>query len=52
MVDFIYKDYLELLGSRVEWELENEKILPNVGPGTFRLRSERATTELRGLMPG
>ena len=30
----------------------NEKFLPIVGfdPGTFRTQSERATTELRGLM--
>ena len=37
---------------RVERELQNEKFLPTVGfePGTFRLRSERATTEPRGLM--
>ena len=37
---------------RDERELQNEKFLPTVGfePGTFRLRSERATTEPRGLM--
>ena len=37
---------------RVERELQNEKFLPTVGsePGTFHLRSERATTALRGLM--
>ena len=37
---------------RVERELQNEKILPTVEfePGTFRLRSERATIEPRGLM--
>ena len=37
---------------RVERELQNEKFLPTVGfePGNFRLRSERATTEPRGLM--
>ena len=36
----------------VERELQNVKFLPTVGfePGTFRLRRERATTELRGLM--
>ena len=52
MVDFIYKDYLELWGSRVERELQNEKFLPTVGfeHGTFRFRSERATTEPRVLM--
>ena len=52
MVDFICIDYLELLGTRVERKLQNEKFLPTVGfePETFRLRSEGATTELRGLM--
>ncbi len=37
---------------RFERELQNEKFLPTVGfdHRTFRLRSERATTELRGLM--
>ena len=50
--DFICKGYLELPGTRVERELQNEKFLPTVGfkPGTFRLRSEGVTTELRGLM--
>ena len=33
---------------RVQRELQNEK--GGFEPGTFRLRSERATTELRGLM--
>ena len=52
MVDFICKGYLELSGTRVERELQNEKVLPTVGfePGTLRLRSEGATTELRELM--
>ena len=52
MVDFICKGYLELPGTRVERELQNEKFLPNVGfePGIFCLRSESATTELRGLV--
>ena len=33
-------------------ELQNEKLLPSLQfePGTFRVRNERATTELRGLM--
>ena len=52
MLDFICKDYLELIGMRVERELQNEKCLPTVGfdPGTFRLQGERANTELPGLM--
>ena len=52
MVDFIYIGLLELCGSRVERELQNVKFLPTMGfePGTFRLLSERATTELRRLM--
>ena len=52
MLDFICKGYLQLSGTRVERELQNEKFLPNVGfePGAFRLRSEGATTELRRLM--
>ena len=52
MVDFICKDYLELSGTRFEYELQNEKFLPAIGfePGTFRLRSESATTEPRGQM--
>ena len=52
MVDFTRKGLLELCGSRVEPELQNVKFLPTVGfkPGTFRLLSERATTELRRLM--
>ena len=50
IVDFICKGYLELIGTRVERELQNEKWLPTVGfePGIFCLRSECATTELRG----
>ena len=54
MVDFIRIGLLELWGSRVESELQNLKFLPTVGfePGTFHLRSERATTELRRLMSG
>ena len=38
--------------TRVEQELQNEKFLPTLGfePGTIRLRSERATTELQGLI--
>ena len=52
IVDFICNGYLELSGTRVELELQNKKFLPIVGfePGTFCLRSERATTELRGMM--
>ena len=52
MVDFIRMGLLELCGSRVERELQNVKFLPTVGfePGTSRLLSERATTELRRLM--
>ena len=52
MVDFICIGLLELCGSRVERELQNVKFLPIVGfePGTSRLPSERATTELRRLM--
>ena len=52
MVEFIHMGYLELCGSRVERELQNVKFLPIVGfePGTSRLLSERATTELRRLM--
>ena len=49
MVDFIYKGYIELSGSRVEREIQNEKFLPTVGfeSGAFR---EGVTTELQGLM--
>ena len=52
MVDFICKGYLELSGTRVERELQNENFLPTMGfePVTFRLRSEGDTTELRGRM--
>ena len=52
MVDFIRMGLLELCGSRVVRELQNAKFLPTVGfePGTSRLLSERATTELRRLM--
>ena len=52
MVDFICKSYLELSGTRVKRELQNEQFLTTVGfePGTFHLQSEGATTELRGLM--
>ena len=52
MVDFIRMVSLELCESRVERELQNVKFLPTVGfePGTSRLLSERATTELRRLM--
>ena len=52
MVDFIRFGLLELCGSRVEPELQNVKFLPIVGfePGTSRLQSERATTELQRLM--
>ena len=52
MVDFIRMCLLELCGSRVECELQNVKFLLTVGfePGTSRLLSERATTELRRLM--
>ena len=49
MVDFICMGLQELCGSRVEPELQNVKFLPTVGfePGTSRLLSEHATTELR-----
>ena len=52
MVDFIRMGSLELCRSRVERELKNVKFLPTDGfePGTSRLLSERATTELRRLM--
>ena len=52
MVDFICKGELEVWGTRVERELQNEKFLRTVGfePGPFRLRSEHATTALRGMM--
>ena len=52
MVDFIRMGLLELCGSRVERELQNVKFLLTVGfePGTSRLLSECATTELRRLM--
>ena len=54
MVDFIRSGVLELWGSRVERELQNVKFLPLLGfeSGTFRIQSERATTELRRLMYG
>ena len=54
MADFIRMSLLELWVSQVERELQNVKVLPAVGfePGTPRLRRERATTELRKLMPG
>ena len=49
IVDFICKDDLELSGTQVERELQNEKVLSNVGfePGPFRFWSEGATTDLR-----
>ena len=52
MVDFIRMGLLELCGSRVEREFQKVKFLPTVGfePGTIRLLSERATTELRRLV--
>ena len=52
MVDFIRMGLLELCGLRVKRKLQNVKFLPTVGlePGTSRLVSERATTELRRLM--
>ena len=51
MDDFICKGYLELLGSPVELELQNNKYLPIVGfePTAFHLRRSGAITELRGL---
>ena len=51
MVDFICKGYIELPGTRVERELQNEKNLAHCGiePDTFRIRNEGATTELRRL---
>ena len=47
MIDFICKGYLELSGTQVK-----RKFLPTVGfePGTFRLRSEGATTEPQAMM--
>ena len=52
MVHFIRLGLLELCESQVEPKLQNVKFLPTVGfePGTSRLLSERATTELRRLM--
>ena len=50
MVDFIRMSLLELWRSQVGRELQNVKFLPTGGHGTFCLRCERATTELRGLM--
>ena len=52
MADFICKGCLELSGTQVERELQNEKFLLTVGfePWAFRLRSEGATTELQRLM--
>ena len=52
MVDFIRMVLLDLCGSRVEREFQNIKFLSTVGfePGTSRLLSECATTELRRLM--
>ena len=52
MVDFIRIGLLELCGSRVEREVQNVKFFLTVGfePGTSRLLSEPATTELRRLM--
>ena len=49
---FIYKGVLELSGTRVERELQNEKSLTTVGiePGAFRLQTVGATTELRRMM--
>ena len=40
----------ELCGSRVERELQNVKFTAGFEPGTSRILSERATTELRRLM--
>ena len=53
MVDLICKGNLEMSGTRVKRELQNEKFVPTVGfeLGAFRLRSEDATTELKRLMP-
>ena len=52
MVDFICKGYLELSGTRAKRELQCNKFFPTVGfePGTFRLRREGTTTEIRRLM--
>ena len=54
MIDFIRMGLIELWGSRVEPNLQNEKFLPTVGfePGLFLLRSEHATctTAVRGLI--
>ena len=51
MVDFVRMGLQELCRSRVEPELQNVKVLLTVGfePGTSRLLSECATTELRRL---
>ena len=45
-LNFICNDYIDLSGTRVDRELQHEKFLSIVGfdPGTFRLRSEGATT--------
>ena len=52
MVDFIRMGLLELYGLQVQCELQNIKFLPTVRsePGTSRLLSEHATTELGRLM--
>ena len=44
MVDFICNGLLQLQGTRVKRELQNEKILPTVEfePGIFRFRSDHA----------
>ena len=51
MVDFICKCYLELAGTRVARELQNEKFLPTLGiePGTVRWRSENPREDAGGL---
>ena len=49
MVDFICKGYLVRKSSE---NYKMKKFLPTVGfePGAFRLWSERANTDLQGLM--
>ena len=51
MVNFIHMGLLELWGSRVDRELQNEKFLPTVGFEPGPAWRERATTAVRGLIP-
>ena len=52
MVDFICKGWLEVEERESSENYKMKKVLPIVGlePETFRLRSERATTERQGLI--